>query len=355
MASALSGLAQALLGGVQGTAQSLEQTGIERRQIAEQAKQQAKALEDQRALAEEDAARRAAENEAKFEQQKELERLKQTGQIALEGVKTEGEKELETQKAEQQKTLQREKLFSEEMRAQNKLDSDKTLQEKKLEQDNFYKDKQVKINEAKLNLDQAKSKVAARRALKQLEKNQKDLYTKQVNDYNAQELAKLSSQNVIRDVQWLLSDPERLYDAVGVQAALPTIPGSDKAAVEARIDTLKGKIFTQAVQQLRGLGALSDAEGKRLVQATQSLDLRMPNEEFVKALNALGQDMQAAIDRQQEISIAKPTPPTPLTEEQIDAQVQSLFPGIEPVGGDQSQDAEDDAQGEDNALRSIWS
>lgn len=58
-----------------------------------------------------------------------------------------------------------------------------------------------------------------------------------------------------------------LSKAVGIRSAFPTVPGSDAANFEARLDTFKAQTFLPMVQSLKGMGALSDAEGKKLSDA----------------------------------------------------------------------------------------
>ncbi|MGC0591023.1 phage DNA ejection protein, partial [Salmonella enterica] len=62
-----------------------------------------------------------------------------------------------------------------------------------------------------------------------------------------------------------------LSKAVGIRSAFPTVPGSDAANFEARLDTFKAQTFLPMVQSLKGMGALSDAEGKKLSDAVGAL------------------------------------------------------------------------------------
>ncbi len=57
-----------------------------------------------------------------------------------------------------------------------------------------------------------------------------------------------------------------LSKAVGIRSAFPTVPGSDAANFEARLDTFKAQTFLPMVQSLKGMGALSDAEGKKIIR-----------------------------------------------------------------------------------------
>lgn len=80
---------------------------------------------------------------------------------------------------------------------------------------------------------------------------------------------------------------EGFSGAVGWQAAFPTVPGSDSAGVEGMIETLSSQNFLNSVQNMKGMGALSDAEGKKLSSAVASLNPDMSENDFKKALNVI--------------------------------------------------------------------
>lgn len=75
--------------------------------------------------------------------------------------------------------------------------------------------------------------------------------------------------------------------AVGIQSAFPTFPGSDAAGVEGMIETLSSQNFLNSIQNMKGMGALSDAEGKKLSSAVASLNTNMSESDFKKALNVI--------------------------------------------------------------------
>lgn len=75
--------------------------------------------------------------------------------------------------------------------------------------------------------------------------------------------------------------------AVGGTSLLPTRPGSDSADFEALLGTLQGKQFLNAVQQMKGSGSLSDAEGKKISSAAESLELSMSEGAFREALERI--------------------------------------------------------------------
>jgi hypothetical protein len=66
-----------------------------------------------------------------------------------------------------------------------------------------------------------------------------------------------------------------LEKAAGAQAALPTLPGSKAADFEALLETLKSQAFLAEVEKMKGLGALSENEGRKLSAAVGSLELTM--------------------------------------------------------------------------------
>ncbi|AFJ47259.1 DNA transfer protein [Shimwellia blattae] len=57
----------------------------------------------------------------------------------------------------------------------------------------------------------------------------------------------------------------------GIKGIAPNIPGGAAANTQARLDTFKSQAYLSAVQAMKGMGALSDAEGKKLDAAVGSL------------------------------------------------------------------------------------
>lgn len=97
--------------------------------------------------------------------------------------------------------------------------------------------------------------------------------------------------------------------AEGVAGALPFVgeklgeaaanvqTGTDRRGAEAIINQLKGQAFLNAIQQLRGLGALSDAEGAKLQQAAARLDTTQSEADFKTALNDYRKIVRDALGR----------------------------------------------------------
>lgn len=85
-----------------------------------------------------------------------------------------------------------------------------------------------------------------------------------------------TSMGTLNDI---LSSPS-LKSITGIRGAIPNIPGSAAADVQARLDTFKSQAFLSAVAAMKGMGALSDAEGKKLDAAVGSLQNSQSEEAF---------------------------------------------------------------------------
>jgi hypothetical protein len=98
--------------------------------------------------------------------------------------------------------------------------------------------------------------------------------------------------------------------AVGFGGAqLSMIPGTDAAGFAAQLETFKAQTFLPQVQALKGMGALSDAEGKKLEAAVGALSQSMKQSEFDSQIVKIKSYLQAAKDR---LSKNLPTSSTPM-------------------------------------------
>ncbi|HEO1670851.1 TPA: phage DNA ejection protein [Klebsiella aerogenes] len=85
-----------------------------------------------------------------------------------------------------------------------------------------------------------------------------------------------TSMGTLNDI---LSSPA-LKSITGLRGAIPNIPGSAAADVQARLDTFRSQAFLSAVAAMKGMGALSDSEGKKLDAAVGSLQNSQSEEAF---------------------------------------------------------------------------
>lgn len=88
-----------------------------------------------------------------------------------------------------------------------------------------------------------------------------------------------------------LLDPANQYgleSLTGVPHPSKYWPGSDAQRVQGYLDTLKGQAFLSEVEKMKGMGALTETEGAKLVQAVGALDNKsMSDEDFRKELQRI--------------------------------------------------------------------
>jgi|GEM_PF-2439340 len=90
-----------------------------------------------------------------------------------------------------------------------------------------------------------------------------------------------------------------LSKSVGLASAFPTVPGSDAANFEAQLDTFKAQTFLPMVQSMKGMGALSDTEGKKLTDAVGALSTKMSEPEFNRSLNRIESQLRSKLSTAQ--------------------------------------------------------
>ena len=98
-----------------------------------------------------------------------------------------------------------------------------------------------------------------------------------------------------------LKEHPGLKEAVGVgweKTAIPfvgpVIPGTDRANFVAELESFKSQVFLPMVQNLRGMGALSDAEGKKLTAAVGALETNMSEDAFKSSIENIKKDLTNA-------------------------------------------------------------
>ena len=108
-----------------------------------------------------------------------------------------------------------------------------------------------------------------------------------------------TAERTIFQVERLRTHPGR---ATGLTAALrPTqlVPGTDAYDFNQQIEVLKSQSFLASVQAMRGLGALSNAEGARIESAIAKINPNMSAKEFETALNDINTTMEQGKRRAQ--------------------------------------------------------
>jgi len=96
------------------------------------------------------------------------------------------------------------------------------------------------------------------------------------------------------------------YPGTFAGAIAAHVPGTDRKDLEAMVDTLKSQQFLAGVKEMRGTGALSDAEGARIERAISSLDTNQSVSQFKNALGVI----KANLEKAQAKTIARGQAPT---------------------------------------------
>lgn len=120
-----------------------------------------------------------------------------------------------------------------------------------------------------------------------------------VDNAKSKEEAIVSTERMIRSIDEL-SGHRGLEGAVGAPSlgkVLGMVPGTDEASFKVRLETLKSQAFLPMVAQLKGMGQLSDAEGKKLTAAIGALDTAMSESEFKASMKEIKGDLEAALKR----------------------------------------------------------
>lgn len=92
-----------------------------------------------------------------------------------------------------------------------------------------------------------------------------------------------SAQNALDLIASIRSDPNR-QRGTGASANFNWIPGTAGYDFERKVEQAKSGAFMSAIQQLRGMGALSNAEGQTATAAVTRLNTAMTEEGFLEAL-----------------------------------------------------------------------
>ncbi|EAM4100884.1 acyltransferase [Salmonella enterica] len=117
-----------------------------------------------------------------------------------------------------------------------------------------------------------------------------------------------------------------LSKAVGIRSAFPTVPGSDAANFEARLDTFKDQTFLPMVQSLKGMGALSDAEGKKLSDAVGALSPKMSEKAFRDSIGKIRNQLESKLSTvKKQFDYQEPVQNAPVQQSPAGSNFSSLW------------------------------
>lgn len=156
---------------------------------------------------------------------------------------------------------------------ENQFNYDKLLQENQQFYDNLTNTQKVEAQKLRASKNETTTQKTAR-----LEKAQSFVSTAQ----SAAGTAKLAAE--------LVNDYKKLADASGAgvwNAAMRNIPGTAEYDFSKRVDTLKSQAFLIGAQSLKGLGAMTEMEGKKVTDALGNLDLSQSTRQVAEQLAAI--------------------------------------------------------------------
>lgn len=122
--------------------------------------------------------------------------------------------------------------------------------------------------------------------------------------------AMAATERMIRQIDKLDKHPGR-ETATGFSSFLSDIPGTEARNFAAELETLKSQAFLPMVQQLKGMGQLSNAEGDKLTAAIGALDPTMTEAAFQASLQQIRGDFVAALSRMRGDGPVATAPPNP--------------------------------------------
>lgn len=90
------------------------------------------------------------------------------------------------------------------------------------------------------------------------------------------------------------------------QQWLGALDGTEKAGFQSRIEQVQGQSFLTAIDQLRGMGALSNAEGQTATRAITRISQKLPRDEFIKAVKELQDIVARGVERAKVMAARSP-------------------------------------------------
>lgn len=118
-------------------------------------------------------------------------------------------------------------------------------------------------------------------------------------------------------------------DAMGMYAALDFMPGTDAYELDSMVLPLKAKAFMENIQNLRGMGHLSNIEGSKAEAAIANLDPGAGYDRFMPQLQEIQSFLELGYERaKNSITITKKG------EQKVDGVI------VDPLTGNESQEVE---------------
>lgn len=109
--------------------------------------------------------------------------------------------------------------------------------------------------------------------------------------------AEAINTRAIDTIDALLDEGGRWEWGVGLSSIFNWVPGSPGADFAAKLSQVRGQSFLSEIDKLKGLGALSDAEGKAATDAANALNENMSEGEFMNQVKIIKENLTKARTR----------------------------------------------------------
>jgi hypothetical protein len=143
--------------------------------------------------------------------------------------------------------------------------------------------------EATINLAQKDPKTAmeiARSSIPTMSAADQAKIDKEKQEAIQESISNIDSSEQFADVLQSLKDHEGFTNVFGTNFGIPTwMAGTDAADAKAIFDQVDSKAFMQSIKSLKGMGALSDAEGKKAGKAYIALTTTMSEKAARKSID----------------------------------------------------------------------
>ncbi len=118
----------------------------------------------------------------------------------------------------------------------------------------------------------------------------------------------------------------------GTNIGIPTfVAGSAGADAKAELDKVTAKAFMESIQSLKGMGALSNAEGEKASAAFIALNPNMSEEAARQSIKEAKDIIRAGITRAQKMMEGNPSMGTPTTRQSNTDRLRSILPVVPPT------------------------
>jgi len=164
-----------------------------------------------------------------------------------------------------------------------------SLNQNKADVDTEYKSRSLDLAQSRIDADLAYKAANINLARDKLDAEGKKAAAKKLPTINQGAIDSIDT--AMESLKKIINHPGR-ESATGVGSVIPSFPGGDAAGFDARLETFKAQTFVPMVAQLKGMGALSDAEGKKLTAAVGALDPKMGDEEFKSSALEIMKELQ---------------------------------------------------------------